>query len=79
MRRLRARGRRLHLPEFDVWAGDDGDACIIATHVGIPDTQTRRQLQQGPLLMDGRISGNRVTAEAVQMRCLSAYENPEEQ
>lgn len=63
--------------EFDVWAGDDGDACIIATHVGIPDARTRRFLRQGPLTMSGVINGNRVTAEAVQMRCLNVHENPE--
>lgn len=63
--------------EFDVWAGDPDDACIIATHVGIPEAQTKRQLGQVSLPMEGRINGHRVTADAVQMRCLSVHENPQ--
>jgi hypothetical protein len=64
--------------EFDVWAGDEGDACIIATHVGIPDAQTKRQLGHVSLPMEGHVGRHRVTVEAVQMTCLSVHENRDE-
>lgn len=64
--------------EFDVWAEDAGQADHIVSRLGIPTELRRRAWGDQSLTMEGVIGGQRVTAEARSIYCLSVYENPEE-